>query len=184
MPGLCESWKSLRKIGKIDEVGLFIGRFIIITTVTVLLDQVTKYLVLKEMRLGQSIPVIDGVFNFTFVMNPGAAFGMLSTLSERFRVPFFLGVSLIAIVLVLFFYFQRARGNRLLQVGLALVLGGAVGNLIDRIRFGEVVDFLDVYYGAYHWPAFNIADSAISIGVGLLILDAVLSAKREGSGEG
>ncbi len=162
---------------------MFVGRFVIITTLTVLLDQVTKHLVLKEMRVGESIPVVGGFFNLTFVMNPGAAFGILSTLSERFRVPFFLGVSLIAIVLVLLFYFQRARDNGLLQVGLTLVLGGAVGNMIDRVRFGEVVDFIDIYYGQYHWPAFNIADSAISIGVGLLILDAILSARREARGE-
>jgi signal peptidase II len=162
---------------------LFVGRLIIITTLTILLDQVTKHLVLKEMRVGQSMPVLDGFFNLTFVMNPGAAFGILSTMSEGFRVPFFLGVSLIAIAVVLLFYFQRARDNGLLQVGLTLVLGGAVGNMIDRVRFGEVVDFIDIYYRQFHWPAFNIADSAISIGVGLLILDAVLTARREGAGE-
>ncbi len=151
----------------------------IISTLTVLLDQATKYFVMKGMTVGQSIPIIDGFINLTFVMNPGAAFGFLSSSAENFRVPFFLGVSVVAIGVVLFFYVKGAEENVLLQIGLSLVLGGAIGNLIDRIRFKEVVDFVDVYIHRLHWPAFNIADSAITIGVSVLVLDMILAGRTK-----
>ncbi len=157
---------------------LYIRRLIIISTLTVLLDQATKYFVMKGMTVGQSIPIIDGFLSLTYVMNPGAAFGFLSSSAANFRVPFFLGVSVVAIGVVLFFYLKGARENVLLQIGLSLVLGGAAGNLIDRIRFQEVVDFIDVYIQRLHWPAFNVADSAISIGVSVLILDMILAGRK------
>ena len=160
---------------------MYILRLFLITSITILLDQVTKYLVMKKMVLGQSIPILDGFFNLTYVMNPGAAFGILASASENFRVPFFLGVSCLAIVAVLVFYFKGARDNLILQIGLSLVLGGAIGNLIDRVRFHEVVDFIEVYYKRFHWPAFNIADSAISIGVCFLILDMILTGTKTGT---
>ncbi|MDX1763276.1 MAG: signal peptidase II [bacterium] len=153
-------------------------RLIIIPAVTLVADQVTKYYVMKEMSPYQSIPVVDGFFNLTFVMNPGAAFGFLSGSSEQFRVPFFLTVSAIAIAVVILFYLQAARDDLLLQIGLALILGGALGNLIDRIRFHAVVDFLDFYFKGYHWPAFNVADSAITVGVAFLILETLLGARK------
>jgi signal peptidase II len=156
-----------------------IRRLIIIASLTILLDQVSKYIVMRGMALGQSIPVIDGILQLTYIMNPGAAFGFLSSSSESFRIPFFLAISFLAITVVLVFYLRSARGNLLLQIGLSLVLGGAVGNLIDRLRFHKVVDFIDLYFRQFHWPAFNVADSAISIGVGILLLDAFLVARTE-----
>ncbi len=158
---------------------LYILRLLIISSLIILLDQATKFLVMARMSVGQSIPLLDGFLNLTFVMNRGAAFGFLSSASESFRVPFFLGISVVAILVVLYFYFKEARESVLLQIGLALVLGGAVGNLIDRIRFHEVVDFIDVYYKRLHWPAFNIADSAITIGVSVLVLDMILTSLKE-----
>jgi signal peptidase II len=158
---------------------LYIRRLITITSLTVLLDQATKVLIIRNMSVGQSIPILDGFFNLTYVRNPGAAFGFFSAFSEGFRVPFFLSVSILAIGVVLYFYFKGARDNVLLQLGLSLVLGGAVGNLIDRVRFREVVDFIDVYYKRFHWPAFNIADSAITIGVCVLLLDMFLAGRGE-----
>jgi len=154
-------------------------RLIIITSLTLLVDQVSKYFVAKRMVVGQSISLIDGYLRLTYIRNPGAAFGLLSSSSESFRVPFFLSISFLAIAMVLIFYLRSARDNPLLQVGLSLVLGGAAGNLVDRFRFHEVVDFIDLYFRQYHWPAFNVADSAISIGVAILLLDAVLAARME-----
>ena len=160
-------------------MALHIRRLITIVTTTILLDQTTKYFVMKRMSVGESIPLIDGLLNLTFVFNPGAAFGFLSSASEKFRVPFFFLISVVAIGVVLVIYFKGARENILLQVGLSLVLGGAVGNLIDRIFFKKVIDFIDLYYKQFHWPAFNIADSAITIGVFILIVDMVLAGRKE-----
>ncbi len=160
-------------------MALHIRRLITIVTTTILLDQTTKYFVMKRMSVGESIPLIDGLLNLTFVFNPGAAFGFLSSTSEKFRVPFFFLISVVAIGVVLVIYFKGARENILLQVGLSLVLGGAVGNLIDRIFFKKVIDFIDVYYKQFHWPAFNVADSAITIGVFILIVDMVLAGRKE-----
>ena len=130
-----------------------------------MLDLITKALVLARLPLGKSVPVIPGFFDITHVHNPGGAFGFLAGMSAEFRGLLFIAVSLLAAGLIVYFYWQTPPGQRLLAFGLALVFGGAVGNLVDRIRFGIVVDFLDVYVGDLHWPAFNVADSAITIGV-------------------
>jgi signal peptidase II len=130
-------------------------------------DQITKALILAHLPLGGSIPVIPGFFDLTHVHNPGGAFGFMAGMSAEFRSLLFIAVSLVATGLILYFYWQTPPGQRFLSVGLALIFGGAVGNLVDRIRFGVVVDFLDVYAGALHWPAFNVADSAITVGVGI-----------------
>jgi len=129
-----------------------------------LLDLATKALVLAMLPLGKSVPVIPGFFDITHVHNPGGAFGFLAGMSAELRGVLFIAVSLLAAGLIVYFYWQTPPGQRL-AFGLALVFGGAVGNLVDRIRFGIVVDFLDVYVGDLHWPAFNVADSAITIGV-------------------
>lgn len=163
---------------------MHIRRLVSIVTSIILLDQATKALVIKQMSEGESIPIIDGLLSLTFVFNPGAAFGFLSSASEAFRVPFFFLISLVAMGVVLFIYFKGARENLLLQIGLSLVLGGAAGNLIDRILFKKVIDFIDVYYKQFHWPAFNVADSAITIGVCILIVDMVLTGRREKSEAG
>jgi signal peptidase II len=147
---------------------------LLITTIaallTLLLDQASKILVLNIFQPGEVRPVIDGIFNLTLTFNRGAAFGLWSWLTPGFR-ELVLGITvLIAMGVVVYFLTRPYYQNALSQVALAGILGGALGNIIDRIRLGAVVDFLDVYYESYHWPAFNIADSAICIGVGILIL--------------
>lgn len=143
------------------KTSLFIVIFIIIT------DQIVKFIVRDSLVLFQSVEIIQGIFNITHIRNPGAAFGILGEKSKLIRLTFLIGASVGAIGLVIFFYIK----SKILpaRIGLSLVAGGAVGNLIDRILFGEVTDFLDVYLGSYHWPAFNIADASITLGVGITI---------------
>ncbi|MBP2671280.1 MAG: lspA, partial [candidate division NC10 bacterium] len=135
--------------------------------------------VVRTMRLGQSIPIVPGYFDLTYVLNPGAAFSLLATLPEKIRNPFFIAISVAAAILIIVYRTRHLRGHRLASVSLGLILGGAVGNLIDRIRYGVVVDFLDAHVHQYHWPVFNVADSAISVGVTLLLLEMFLEWRRE-----
>jgi signal peptidase II len=123
------------------------------------------------MRLHESIPVIQGLFSITHVRNPGAAFGFLADASPLFRAIFFVAVTVLAIFLVLHYIWKSRDEEPRLTFALSLILSGAVGNLIDRVRLGEVIDFLDVYIGSYHWPAFNVADSAISVGAVILFVE-------------
>lgn len=153
--------------------------FYLIALAIVLTDQATKAIVVRSMRLGQSIPIVPGYFDLTFVLNPGAAFSLLATLPERIRSPFFILISVAAAVLIVVYRARHLRGHRLATVSLGLILGGAVGNLIDRIRYGVVVDFLDAHVHQYHWPVFNVADSAISVGVTLLLIEMLLEWRRE-----
>lgn len=152
-----------------------------LAALVVILDQATKLLVQRTFRLGESLPVVPGLFNLTYVLNPGAAFGFLAGAAAAFRGPFFIAVSVLAIVIICYYHARHARGRPLPVVGLALILGGAVGNLIDRLRVGMVIDFLDFYLGTYHWPAFNVADSGITVGVGLLLVDMLR--ERRGNGQ-
>jgi len=140
----------------------------------VLLDQVTKLWVAASMRLHQSTPVIDGFFNLTYVRNTGAAFSMFADHAAGFRVPFFVVASLVAVAVILSFVRHIPASQKLALAGCAFVLGGAVDNLIDRLAYGEVIDFLDVYWRDWHWPAFNVADSFITVGVIVLLLRGVL----------
>jgi len=139
--------------------------------VIVILDQVAKYLV---ETLRPNILVIPGFFNVTYVRNTGAAFGILQG-----KHLLLAGVSLLAMGVLLFLLFYEREEKTGLLLALALILGGTCGNLIDRIRFGYVIDFLLLYIQRYQWPAFNIADSSISIGVGLLILVTFLESRKE-----
>lgn len=135
----------------------------------IILDQLTKVIVARTMALYQSIAIFDGLFSFTYVRNPGAAFGIFAGNAEIFRRPFLILVSILAsgfIVTLLHRLDGRERG---LITALTFILGGAVGNLIDRMIYGEVIDFLDVYWRNYHWPAFNVADSFITIGVAIAL---------------
>jgi signal peptidase II len=147
--------------------------FSLVAVAVVILDQVTKYIVNTSMLLHDSIPIINGLFNFTYVKNPGAAFGFLAGAPPFFRSVFFIGVTVAAIMLILYYIRKTKTEEPLLTASFSLIMGGAVGNLIDRVRFGEVIDFLDLYIGPHHWPAFNIADSAISVGAILLIYDMI-----------
>ncbi len=144
----------------------------VLSSVTLILDQVTKWLVVRDFHLGESIPIIPGFFSLTYIRNTGAAFGLLAQMDSSYRVPFFLIVPVIALVAIGYIFRKIPPKDVKLSVALSLVVGGAVGNLIDRIVYGYVVDFLDFHWKyTYHFPAFNIADSAICIGVGILMLD-------------
>lgn len=153
--------------------------FILGAAVVVLLDQVTKAAILKQFVLHESRPVIDGFFNLVYVMNPGAAFGFLAGASETFRYLFFIGITVLVMGLIIYYIVKSDSKNIINIISFAMIFGGAVGNLIDRIRFGSVVDFLDVYIGTAHWPAFNVADSSITIGAVLMIWGMITQRKNE-----
>ncbi len=144
----------------------------------VVLDQATKWLIEATLSVGQAILIVPHYFAIVHVLNPGAAFGLFAERSSAFRNPFFIAISVLAGVMIISYYHRHLQGEWRPTLGLGLILGGAIGNLIDRLRLGMVVDFLDVHYFQYHWPAFNVADSAISIGVGLMLLDIFLSSRR------
>jgi signal peptidase II len=135
----------------------------------VILDQITKAIVDRTMPLHYTIPLIDGFFNLTYIRNTGAAFGIFAGSHEVFRLPFLIGVSILAIGFILVMLKRLRESEAGLAAALAFILGGAIGNLIDRIFYGEVIDFLDAYWSIYHWPAFNVADSFITIGVAITL---------------
>jgi len=134
-----------------------------------LVDQLTKIMVVRNFEVGEVREIIPGFFNLILVYNPGVAFGLFADTEWAYRQIFLLGTALIAVGIVFYFFFVEYRSDSVARVSLAMIFGGAVGNIIDRLRFGEVVDFLDFYLGSSHWPAFNVADSAICIGVVILI---------------
>ena len=146
--------------------------FMLLVGVVLIFDQGTKFWVYTAFELGDSRPILTHFLSWTYVQNPGAAFGLLSQLSETFRRFFFPIVTLVAVgALTLYFVFTpQERMYTLLGTG--GIIGGAIGNGIDRLWLGKVIDFIDVYWYTHHWPAFNLADSAICVGVGLLLLDA------------
>jgi len=163
-------------------VNLLEGRYrplLAVTPAFVVLDQWTKFLVDDRMLLHQSVPILPGWFELTYVRNRGAVFGFLAGIDSWWRLPFFLTFSAVAVVLLAIFYIRSRPDQGLLRLSLALILAGAVGNIIDRLRFGYVIDFLDIHWRHYHWPAFNIADSAISVGICLMLLEAYLEGRRE-----
>jgi signal peptidase II len=135
----------------------------------IFLDQLTKWLVDHTMPLYRSIPIIDGFFNLTYIRNTGAAFGILAGSGAAFRLPFLMLFSLLAIGFILVMLRRLPERETGLISALAFILGGAIGNLIDRFAYGEVIDFLDFYWTGHHWPAFNIADSFITIGVTITV---------------
>lgn len=137
-------------------------------------DQLTKYLVETSIHFGDQRPVVDGFFYLTHVRNPGAAFGLGASWPQEVRISFFIGVAVVAVGIVLSFFRQLAPGDRLSALALGCILGGAIGNLVDRIRYHEVIDFLHFrLWQGYSWPDFNFADSFIVIGVALLVLEMV-----------
>ncbi len=143
-------------------------------------DQITKWWALHGLRFGEAVPVIPGIFSLTLVMNPGLAFGMLGGVPEGFR--WMVGLLSIGAVVLLAVIAARLlpTGGAWTRLALGLIFGGAAGNLIDRLRFGAVVDYLDFYWGAYHWPAFNVADSAITVGVTILAFRMLVDSPKAG----
>jgi len=142
---------------------------LIVSLIVVILDQFTKWLVLVNIPMYSSITIVSHFFNLTHIHNTGGAFGFMANQSELIRQILFHGVSLISLGVIIYFYHQAPEEYPFLLISLSLIFGGAIGNLIDRFRMGEVVDFLDFYIGSYHWPAFNVADSAVSVGVTVLM---------------
>ena len=140
-----------------------------IAALVAILDQAIKLLVLTRIPAYGSIVVIPGFFDLTHIYNTGGAFGFLAGKSSLFRHLFFLTATAIAMGMIVYLYLKTPREFLFLRSGLAMILGGAVGNGIDRIRLGKVVDFLDLYVKDLHWPAFNIADSAITVGILIFI---------------
>ena len=147
----------------------------------VVVDQVTKVSVMETMRLHESIPVVANLFSITYIRNPGAAFGFLSSSSSSFRFVFFGLTSIFAVGLLGMILVRMPKDDWMGLLSVAGILGGAIGNLLDRLRYGEVIDFLDFYINGYHWPAFNVADSAITVGVVFLILHFALEKESEHS---
>ena len=149
--------------------------FVPVATGVLVLDQASKAVVSATLKMHEVRPLIHGLLNFTRVHNTGAAFGLLAGQASPLRTGFFLVVSFVAMGVVLWMLSRLPSGQTVELVALSLILGGALGNVFDRVRLGEVVDFIDVYYRGYHWPAFNVADSAISIGVILLLYRLVFA---------
>ena len=147
------------------------GPYVWIMAAIVVLDQATKIVVDRWMALHESLDVIDGFLRLTYVRNRGAAFGILSDAELPYQAALFALLSLGALGAIAVYAWRLPVESRLPKTALALIMGGAVGNLIDRVRLGYVIDFVDAHIGPHHWPAFNVADSAISIGVVLLIVD-------------
>ncbi|MDR1991021.1 MAG: signal peptidase II [Acidobacteriaceae bacterium] len=141
--------------------------------VAVVLDQVTKLLIRQRLAISESMTVIPGVLDFTHVRNSGVAYGFLNGVDFPYKSLLIAGVATVALVSIAL-YAKGIAGEQLLaRAGLALIIGGAAGNLIDRLTTGSVVDFIDAYWRGWHFWAFNVADSAITIGVALMLLDIV-----------
>lgn len=145
--------------------------YLLLVVVTLVSDRWTKALIDSRLLLNQTIPVIDGLLSITYVRNTGVAFGILDSGPSSTKSTALAALTVAAIGGVLVYSWTTPIRHRLTHVALSLILAGAVGNLYDRVRFGYVIDFIEVYYKSFHWPSFNIADTAISVGVGLLALD-------------
>ena len=144
------------------------------------LDQMTKIMVLRLMPLGSRIPIADGFLNLVHVHNKGAAFSLLTGLSAGFTRPFFISITGLVLGVVGYLWWRLPPGCWQAALGYSLIMAGAAGNLLDRIRLGEVVDFLDFYWGHYHWPAFNVADSLVCLGAAILVW-TILTGEKTGN---
>ena len=152
----------MRDLSRLKWLGL--------SLLALVLDQVSKLVIVNSMQLYQSIP-ITSFFKLTYVRNTGAAFSFLSD-AGGWQRWFFAGLAILISMVIAVWLTRLKQQETLLAVALSLVLGGAIGNLIDRLAYGYVIDFLDVYYQTWHWPAFNVADSAITLGVMLMLLES------------
>ena len=149
--------------------------YLIITVAVLILDQWSKWWIEDRLALFEVEPVIPDFFNLTHVQNTGVAFGMLASHGDNTGTMLLIGLGLAALGFVGFYFYWVPLWDRMLLTALALVVGGAIGNLIDRIHQGSVTDFLDFYVGTYHWHTFNVADSAISVGIALMLLSSFRS---------
>lgn len=152
--------------------------YYLIVLLVIATDQLTKLLILQTFQLYEVKEIIPGFFNLVYVTNTGAAFSMLAGVDSPWRHYFFLGIGVVACIGLTIAYYRFRSSHGGYGIALALIAGGALGNLIDRVRLGSVVDFLDFYFGSYHWPAFNVADSAICIGAVLFLIVNVLEERK------
>lgn len=151
----------------------YIGTSLFIAIIILILDQVTKFVIASSMRIGDSFEVIAGFLNITSHRNNGAAWGILSG-----KMSFFFIITLIILIVLVVFYIKEAKNNLFMQIALSLLFAGALGNFIDRLFHGEVVDFIDTYIFGYNFPIFNVADSSLTIGVLLIIITLVIDVKK------
>ena len=146
----------------------------------IVLDQASKLYIDEVFPLHYSLPIIKDFIDITHVRNSGAAFGILAGQVHSLRLLFFISITVTAIIVV-FFLIRKLRDDQLLLISsLSLIMGGAVGNLIDRVRLGEVIDFIDIHWHSYHWPAFNVADSAITIGGIIWVMEILFKKNSAG----
>lgn len=168
-------WDLVTNRNRIEPKDLRRRTFQLALGVSLLLafDQATKALVASRLVPGESIEILPGVLHFTLVHNTGMAFGLLSGSDIPFKSVVVTLLSLAALAAVIYYALKSPRGETMTHLGLTFILGGALGNILDRARLGYVIDFVDVFYRDAHWPAFNVADSSICVGVGLLLLDSL-----------
>lgn len=145
----------------------------LLTIGVVLADLYIKRVVANSFVYGESIEIIPGFFSLTYILNPGAAFGIFSGWNSSIRTPLLLGFSLLALIFIIYLYFGPLGTRKLPAMGLPLIAGGAIANFYERVTAGAVVDYLDFYLYGYHWPAFNVADVSITCGVALILLDSL-----------
>lgn len=164
-----------RRIGGTDmKRQYYIGISLFITIIILVLDQITKFIIASSMKVGDSFEVIPNFLNITSHRNDGAAWGILSG-----KMSFFFIITIIILVVLTVFYIKEAKNNLLMQIAISLLFAGALGNFIDRVLHGEVVDFVDTYIFGYNFPIFNVADSSLTIGVLLIIIALLTDMKKE-----
>lgn len=164
-----------RRIGGTDmKRQYYIGISLFITIIILVLDQITKFIIASSMKVGDSFEVIPNFLNITSHRNDGAAWGILSG-----KMSFFFIITIIILVVLIVFYIKEAKNNLLMQIAISLLFAGALGNFIDRVLHGEVVDFVDTYIFGYNFPIFNVADSSLTIGVLLIIIALLTDMKKE-----
>lgn len=152
--------------------------YLLLSLVLFGMDRLTKLLIVDRLPLYESVPIVRGFLHLTHVANTGALFGLMAGMESPLRNLLFVAVPVLAVILILVFQFRTSELDLLVQSGLSLILGGALGNLYDRIAYGHVVDFLDFSLAGHHWPAFNLADSSICLGVFTLLLDLFRRERR------
>lgn len=156
---------------RLKESALYRAGYFAVSLAVLLFDQWTKGIVMRNFQVHESREVVPGLFDLTYVQNSGAAFGLFASVDSSIKAIVLNSVAVLVFLIVSGYALRSSHKSVRLQMGLALILGGAVGNLLDRVRFTYVVDFLDFSISGHHWPAFNVADSAICAGVALLFLD-------------
>lgn len=159
--------------------GMYYLYYLFIAGLVIVCDQLTKIWIVQNFQMYEAREIIPSFFNLVYVVNTGAAFSMFADVDSPWRHYFFVGIAFVACIGLTYMVSTVRRENPLFMVSLACIAGGAIGNLIDRLYYGHVVDFLDVYFGSYHWPAFNVADSAICVGAVLYVVLSFFQARAE-----